>query len=96
MSTTLTIVTSAAVGALASSGITFIGQLLERRARRRELLLEKAVEIAISRRDFALNVASQSGRPASFIDEAVAAAEYYKALDHLLKKGKLPEGFEKK
>lgn len=37
---------SAAVGALVSSIITLIGQAVERRARRRELLLSKSIELA--------------------------------------------------
>lgn len=92
---TLTIVTSAAVGALVSSAIALVSQALERRSRRRELLLAKAIELAISKRDFVLKATQGTGRRTQFMDDAVAAAEYYTALDHLLKKGELPRGFEK-
>jgi hypothetical protein len=37
---------SAAVGALVSSLITFLGQMIERKARRKELLLSKSIELA--------------------------------------------------
>jgi hypothetical protein len=37
---------SAAVGALTSSVITFVGQILERRARQKELLISKAIDLA--------------------------------------------------
>ena len=42
-----TVVTSAAVGAVAAAGINLLGQSLERRARRRELLLARAVDLPI-------------------------------------------------
>jgi hypothetical protein len=89
----VTVVTSAAVGTLVSTAIGFVGQWLERRARRRELLLTKAVEIAFSRRDFIFEMAKASKQDAEFQDEAVLAAGYYKALDHLMRKKELPPGF---
>ena len=43
MSTTLTVIISAATGTLVSGILTIVGQALERRARRAELLLSKAL-----------------------------------------------------
>lgn len=91
-----TVITSAAVGALASAVVAFVGQGLERRARRKELLLAKAIELAVGRRELVMRVAEASGKTADLWDDATVAAEYYGVLKHLLDKGDLPEGFKKK
>jgi|WetSurMetagenome_2_1015567.scaffolds.fasta_scaffold08675_2 hypothetical protein len=84
-----TIVTSAAVGAVVAAGINLIGQMLERRARRKEMLVAKAIELAIHRTDMILHLSKETGRGAEMIDSAVNAVGYYKLLDHLWRKGKL-------
>lgn len=86
----ITIATSAGVGAFISSVITLVGQYFERRARRRELLLEKAIDIAKSRTELVLHMADKTGESAKFYDEAFLAETYYQWFYYLLKKGKLP------
>lgn len=63
MNTTVTILTSAVVAAAVASVFNLIGQIAERRARRKELILTKALELAKERREFILAVAEKSGRP---------------------------------
>ena len=46
MNTWLIVLTSSAVGVLMSSVIGFVGQILERRSRREELLFKAAIEIS--------------------------------------------------
>ena len=83
---------SGAVGVLVSSLITLAGQYLERGERRKELLISKALEMAIHRAEFVHDAAKRSGTSAAIIDPAVNAETYYEWLEHLWKKGKLPEG----
>lgn len=85
-----TVITSAAVATLVSAALTLLGQALERSARRKELLLAKAVEIAVERARFGLEIVKDTRQPAEFIDPAINAATYYKWLRHLLDKGQLP------
>ena len=77
----LAILGSAAIGALVSAAITFIGQALERRARREELLLSKAIEVAFKNTDFA------EKRNLPIQDDVMQAAMYYRELKHLIEKG---------
>jgi hypothetical protein len=85
-----TVVTSAAVGAVAAAAINVVGQTLERRSRQKELLLAKAVELATERVRFAFEVAKASGQNASLVDPGITCAGYYKWLRHLLDHGELP------
>ncbi len=86
----LTVLTSAAVGVLVSSIITLVGQSLERRARRSELLLVKALELAAARREFVTKVADATGATATIPDDAINAETYLRWLKSLLNTGKLP------
>ena len=88
-----TIVTSAAVEAVVSAGITFAGQALERRARREELLLSKAIDLAEQRIQLAKELAIVQERDAVFPQAIVMAADYYQHLRYLLKKGGLPQEY---
>lgn len=85
-----TIIISAAVGGTAAALITLIGQYFERRARRKELLLSKAVELAIERARFTFDVAKASNASADIQDQAVMTATYYQWLEYFLDNGKLP------
>lgn len=85
-----TVITSAAVGAVAAAIVNVLGQALERRSRRRELLLAKAVELAVERVRFAFEVAKASNHKAALKDPGITCATYYKWLSHLLDKGELP------
>jgi hypothetical protein len=85
-----TIVTSAAIGGVAGSAITFVGQILERKSRRKELLLAKSVELAIDRARFVYEAAEKQNVEADIADPAINCATYFRWLEHLLSKGKLP------
>jgi len=61
-----TIITSAAVGALASAFINPIGQAFERRARRRELLPTRAIELALTRRETLMKIVDGTGPAMEF------------------------------
>jgi hypothetical protein len=99
MNTWLTVLTSAAVAVLVSGAITLLGQYLERRARREELLLTKALEIAIRKNDVMMKTVELSGTHATLQDEVISAEIYLRWLKELLYTGKLPpdaERFKKK
>ncbi len=78
-----------------SGAITLLGQHLERRARRNELLLTKALEMAIRRSDIALKAAELSGTRWTLIDEVISAETYLRWLKELLYTGKLPPDAER-
>jgi hypothetical protein len=86
----ITIITSAAVGGVAGSAITFLGQVLERKSRRKEILLAKSVELAIDRARFVYEVARQEEAAADIGDPAINCAIYFRWLKYLLDKGELP------
>jgi hypothetical protein len=91
MSAWLIVLTSSAVGVLVSSIVALAGQYLERRARRGELLLTKALEMAIRRTDVIMKSIEVSGRgSASLSDEVINAETYLRWLKFLLDSGKLP------
>ena len=90
----ITIITSAAVGAVVSTLMNLIGQYFERSSRRKELLLSKAVEIAIERARFTFDVAKASNECANIQDQVVMSATYYQWLKHLLDKGELPSNIK--
>jgi hypothetical protein len=92
----VTIITSAAVGAVVAAGINFVNQLLERRARRKELLLSKAIELACDRTRVALEAAKEYKTDLKLGDAAVHAVEYYRMLEHLWDTGVLPPEVEAK
>lgn len=94
--TVITIITSAAVGALASAAVNLIGQGLERKARRRELLLSKAIELAFARRETLLRIAERDDRPYTLHDDVSIAAAYFGELQHLLDRGTLSDEFKKR
>jgi len=89
----ITIVTSAAVGALISGAMMLFGQWRERTARRKELLVAKAIELAVARREFVIKVADRAQTKAYLIDDVSLAADYYRVLEHLMDEGKLPDWF---
>lgn len=88
-----TIVTSAAVGALVAGAMTLFGQWRERLARRKELLLSRAIELAFARRKFVTEAADRAGARAYLKDDVSFAADYYQILEHLMDHGKLPDAF---
>jgi hypothetical protein len=85
------ILTSAGIAAFVSSAMTLVGPAFERRARRQEILLAKAIELAESRTDMVLRLTEKSGGRATFQDNAILAEGYYQWLSHLLNHGALPD-----
>jgi hypothetical protein len=85
-----TIITSAAVASLVTTFTTAIGQYLERRARRAELLLKHAVEFAVARRELAIRIAEKAGVRAMLVEDVVVTERYFGWLRRLLEDGKLP------
>ena len=91
MNTWATIFTSAAVGVLTSGILTLIGQRLERRARRDELLLQEALKLARLKRELTLEVAKFNRQDAVLADDIIGAETYFRWLKALLDTGKLPD-----
>lgn len=86
------IVTSAAVGALVSAVVNALSAWLERSARRKELLLTKAIDLSVQRTDLVLKLSDKMGKRAEIHDTVTLAEVYFQWLRHLLDKGRLPEG----
>ena len=75
---------------MVGAGVTFPGQLLERRARRKELLLSKAIDLAIRRNDVGMRFAEKTGKRVILQADLTIAAVYFKHLNHLIDNGDLP------
>lgn len=90
MSPILLVLTSAGVAAFVSGLITLSGQYLERRSRRRELLLAKSLEFAIERTRFVKELADKSGATVEYHDPAMLAEVYYQWFLHLIENDALP------
>src|SRR5687768_5604562 len=87
------VLTSAAVASLVSAGATLFGQAFERRARGKELLLTKAIELAQDRSKRTMDLWERSGAKASahFQDDIVSAETHFKWLESLWARGSLPD-----
>ena len=75
------LLSSAAVGALVSSAITTVAQWRERKSRREELLLTKAMEMARAR------VATIVATGGKVEPDILIAEDYYVSLKHLIEHG---------
>jgi hypothetical protein len=84
------ILTSAAVSAIVSGLFTFVSQCLERRARRRELLLKTATDWAVKHLEQALQLGKDRGVRVQVPALGWLAQDYYNQLTTLLKRGTLP------
>jgi hypothetical protein len=84
------VLTSAGTAALASSIISLVGQALERRSRRRELTLTKALEMADQRVKDTTELAMKTGAALTILDTVIIAETYYRWLTHLMDHGELP------
>lgn len=86
------ILTSAGVAAVISLLGSLINASLDRNARRQELLLSKAVDIAIVRSERALAIwqASEPGTKLTLQDDIVSVETYYGWLKELWRTGSLP------
>ena len=69
---------------------------MERRARRRELLLTKAIELAFARRELMMKLVDRSGQELALRDDVSIAADYFAELTHLLEKNELSASFREK
>ncbi len=65
MNAAVTILTSVVVSAVVASIFNLVGQAAERRARRKELIFLKAIELAKANREFIVMVADKTGRKAN-------------------------------
>jgi hypothetical protein len=81
---------SAAVAAVVSSVFTLLGQHLERKSRLRELILSKALEMALQHTKILMEVAEKSQQSVRLYDTVVKAETYYRWLTHLHEHGELP------
>lgn len=85
------VLTSAAIGAVVSSLIAVIGQAIERRARTRELLISKALELGFDNYRRAMEVKQLTGRAMRIQDPIVSAETYFEWLEYMFNHGRLPE-----
>jgi hypothetical protein len=92
-SITGTILTSAAVAAVVSSAMNLIGQRLERRSRREELVFSKALDLAEQRLQLGMALLKADGTKTIFPQAVILAAEYRQYLSVLLKDGALPREY---
>ena len=95
MSLLTAVLTSAAIGALISSLVTFVGQYLERKSRREELIFTKALDMAVEHTQILMRVAEHSGQEVPLYDNVVKAETYFRCMRHLLEQGELPKEMEK-
>ena len=93
MNLTATILTSALISAVVASLLNLLGQRIERRARRRELIFLKSVELAKENRDFIMKAARDLNKDARIHDYVVYAEMYYWLLTELHNRGRLPENW---
>lgn len=91
MSTMAMVLTSAGIAAFVSGVFTILDRALERRSRRQELALGKALEMAIERRQLVTKVAENTGKKVDLYDDVVVAEVYYRWLKHLLDTDELPD-----
>lgn len=90
----IAIVSAAGIGALISTGVSELGRWRERKSRREELLLEKAIVFANWRWEIVKHNANVSKEYIEVSDLIVSTEGYYQLLAKLMKTGKLPEGFK--
>jgi hypothetical protein len=85
---------SAAVGALVSSLITFFGQMIERTARQKELLLSKSIELAELQVKLLQDASSATGQTVGIQPYIFYARWYQRELESLLSTSKLSSELE--
>ena len=83
----LTVVMSAGVGAIASSLFVFLDHVFERKSRREELALAKAIDLARGKMDLTLALAKEQGQPVKVYDVLSMAEDYFRWTQHLLNHG---------
>lgn len=83
------VLTSAAVAAVVSGLFTFVSQLLERRARRQELLMKTAVDVAVKHWEHARELSKQ-GMRVEIPALGWLAYDYCRQFGSVMKDGRLP------
>jgi hypothetical protein len=89
------LLSSAAVGALVSSVITAWITHLERKARQKELILAKAVELAIKHTEMRVAMTAKTSKPIVIYPEIVTTRFYHRQLKRLFSKDQISSDFEK-
>jgi len=89
----LTVIGSAAVGALVSAAINELGRWRERKSRREELVVAKAAEMAHTKLQMMLQYWKETGE-GKIAPDALMLEDYYISLKHLLDKGELDPGMK--
>jgi hypothetical protein len=92
---TALILSSAAIGALVSSVITIIGQYFDRSAKKKELLFNKAVELAQSHVELLKTLAKTGTRAVKISPYIVYTRVHHRQLKSLYDDGKLSPGLER-
>jgi hypothetical protein len=91
---TTVILTSAVVSGSITAVFGFIGQTIERRARRKELIFTKSVELAKANRDYMLQLGQDMGGGVTIHDYVPYAEVYHWLLTERESKGKLPKNWQ--
>jgi hypothetical protein len=87
--------TSAAIGALVSSAIAEVGKWRERKTKREELLLTKAIEMAQVRFANMMTICKDTNTKANLQPEIEMAEDYHHYLKYLLERGTLPPDYKR-
>jgi hypothetical protein len=93
MNLTATILTSAVVSTFVTGVFALLGQAMDRKARRREMLFVKSVELAKANRDYMLQLGKDMGGGVTIHDYVPYAEMYSWLLTELHDKGRLPENW---
>jgi hypothetical protein len=88
------LLSSAAIGALVSAGLTAFTQWRERVARQRELLLSKSIDMAQKTTDLLFKIGQETGGGLLY-PEIVTTRWYHRQLTLLFKSGKIGADLEK-
>jgi hypothetical protein len=85
----LALLGSAAIGALVSNIITLLGQRLERKSRREELAVTKAMEMAHENTRVRMEILKDSETAGLIAPSVLGFEDYYISVKHVLDHGKL-------
>ena len=96
MNSALTILTSVVVSAVVASVFSLFGQAVERRARRREIIFQRAFDLAQDTRGFLMQLTDKTGMTTYILDPVRYAEIYHSLLSSLFDTGKLPDGWKER
>jgi hypothetical protein len=89
------VLTSAAVGAVVSSLLTLLSQVLDRRSRRTEFLMRTATDWAVKRVELAIEYAKTRAVHPVTPDLGWMAYDYHRQLSSLMKDGTMPPDMQR-